>query len=363
MKQRIQTIFSHCTESVDVIVIKNASPPFIDDNFFYITGLEQGLFEGCAAILHPNGELDLLVSELEAESARQAKANITTYMKKDEFAIELKRLLTAGKHLGVNAAGLSHQEFCSLETLFPQMTIVDVSDAFAKSRLIKDAEEIQRIKKACAIADEAMGTIPDVLYEGMSESELAAEINYSLQSLGAEKPAFDTISSFGKNSAQPHYSHGDALLQTGDFIVCDFGACFRKYNSDITRTFHQGPATEQQREMFETVQRAQQIAFDAIRPGVRAEEVHKAVYSFIEATPFTGRFIHSTGHGLGLAIHDGVGFAPGNTMELREHMVLTVEPGVYLPTVGGVRIEDDILVTKQGMELLTHSSRELIELE
>ena len=155
-----------------------------------------------------------------------------------------------------------------------------------------------------------MATIPDIISEGMSEYELAAEINYSLQNLGAEKPAFDTISSFGKNTAEPHYSHGDIKLRKGDFIVCDFGACLKKYNSDITRTFLFGRATEQQKEMYETVLQAQQIAFDAIKPGVKACDVHHAVSSFIDSTKFKGRFIHSTGHSLGLAVHDGARICP-----------------------------------------------------
>jgi Xaa-Pro aminopeptidase len=244
VRQRIQNIFSHCNNSVDLILLKNASIPFIDDNFFYVTGLEQGLFEGCAALLHPSGDFDLLVTELEAESGRQATADIRIYKTKDEFSTELKRLITSRTTIGINASSISYHEFCSLKELFPKINFVDVSNGFSTARLIKDAQEIQRTKQACKIVDETMASIPDIVYEGMSESELAAEINYSLQNLGAEKPAFDTISSFGKNTAEPHYSHGVTTLCKGDFIVCDFGACYKKYNSDITRTFHSGKATK-----------------------------------------------------------------------------------------------------------------------
>jgi Xaa-Pro dipeptidase len=115
--------------------------------------------------------------------------------------------------------------------------------------------------------------------------------------------------------------------------------------------------------MYKTVLQAQQIAFDAIKPGVKAGDIHHVVSSFIDSTKFKGRFIHSTGHSLGLAVHDGPGFAPENTMELQENMVLTVEPGVYLPGFGGVRIEDDVLIKKDGMELLTKSPRDFTELE
>lgn len=363
MIQRVENIFINSKETVDSIVIKNSSAPFIDDNFFYITSLEQGMFEGSCAVLHSDGSLDILVSELEAESAKKCNANLTIYKTKKEFSELLKQLIHSSKIIGVNASGLSYQEFKTLTEILPEKVFVDVSDGFLKTRIIKDEQEIQRLKQACAIADNTIETIPDFISGGMSENELAAEINYSLQNLGAEKPAFDTISSFGKNTAEPHYGHGDIILRKGDLILCDFGACLKKYNSDITRTFIFGKATEQQKEMYKTVIQAQQLAFDMIKPGAIASDIHHAVKSFIDSTKFRERFIHSTGHSLGLAVHDGLGFTPENTMQLKENMILTVEPGIYLPGFGGVRIEDDVLIKKDGMESLTKSSRVFTELE
>jgi Xaa-Pro dipeptidase len=360
--QRVKNIFRNSSQIVDCIVLKNASIPYVDDNLFYVTNLDQGLFEGSCAVILSDGTIDLLVSELEAESARKSNARLTIYRTKEEFSTALKHLLSPFSTIGVNASSLSYLDFNKFTGLVPNTKFIDVSDGFFKSRLIKDEQEIQRIKKACEIADETMATIPEIVAEGMSEDELAAEINYSLQSLGAEKPAFDTISSFGKNSAEPHYGHSDVKLENDSVILCDFGACYKKYNSDITRTFFFGNATEKHKEMYETVLRAQQIAFQAIKPGIKASDVHHAVLSFIDSTKFKGRFIHSTGHGLGLAVHDGIGLAPDNDTELKENMVLTVEPGVYLPGFGGVRIEDDILVKKDGLELLTKSPRDFIEL-
>jgi Xaa-Pro dipeptidase len=345
-----------------MILLKNAAIPFLDENFFYVTGLEHGLFEGAVALLHPDGALDLLVSELEAESSRKTTAHLSVYKTKDEFSTLLKHLTDSCKTIGINATGLSYYDYCTITELFPHATLVDVSDGFLKTRMIKDTQEIQHIKTACSIADEVMETIPDLLWNGMYEYELAAEINYTLQKQGAEKPAFDTISSFHEHTAEPHYTHGDAKLKRGDLVLCDFGACYKKYNSDITRTFIFGKTTPQQKEMFETVKHAQQIAFDMIKPGIKACDIHAAVSSSIDSTKFKGCFIHSTGHSLGLAVHDGTGFTADNTMELQENMVLTVEPGVYLPGVGGVRIEDDIRIKKEGIELLTRSPREFTEL-
>ncbi|DAC72305.1 MAG TPA: aminopeptidase P family protein [Thermoplasmata archaeon] len=360
---RVKNIFNNSEKIVDCILLKNASAPFVDDNFFYVTGLEQGLFEGSCAVLRSDGALDILVSELEAEGARKSTAHLIIYKSKDEYVTALKHLMPSYQTIGVNASGLSYRELTRLTETFPQTTFVDVSEAFFKTRLIKDEQEIHHLKQACKIADDTMAALPDLISLGMSENELAAEINYSLQSLGAEKPAFDTISSFGKNTAEPHYGHGDVKLEKGNLVLCDFGACFKKYNSDITRTAVFGRANTQQKEMYETVLQAQQIAFDAIKPGVIAGDVHNAVSSFIDATKFKGRFIHSTGHSLGLAVHDGVGFSPDSTMVLKENMILTVEPGIYIPGFGGVRIEDDVLIKKDGLELLTKSSRALTEFD
>lgn len=363
MTQRIKNIFKNCNKTVDCILLKNASLPYIDDNFFYVTNLDQGLFEGSCAVLYPDGTCEILVSELEAESARKSTAHLIVYKTKDEYSKALTNLLSSVHVIGINASGISYHEFTNLMQRFPKTEFVDVSDGFSKTRFIKDDEEIHRIKKACQIADDTMATLPDIITNGMTENELAAEINYSLESFGAEKPAFDTISSFGKNTAEPHYGHSDVPLKKGALIVCDFGACYKRYNSDITRTFVFGIASAQQKEMYETVLQAQQCAFDMIRSGMKACDIHHAVLSFINSTKFKGAFIHSTGHSLGLAVHDGSGFTQDNTMELQENMVLTVEPGVYLPGIGGVRIEDDILIKKNGLELLTKSPRVFLELE
>ena len=239
---------------------------------------------------------------------------------------------------------------------------IDISDKLVKVRLVKDELEIKLIKEACKMSDMVMKKIPEILTEGIYEYELAAEINYYMQKLGADKPAFETISSFSKNTAEPHYSHGSTRLKKGDFTLFDFGACFRKYNSDMTRTFVFGAADKKQKEMYETVLGAQKVGFDSIKPGIQTSDVHTAVSSYIDNTKFKGRFIHSTGHALGLAVHDGVGFGSDSHVDLQENMVFTVEPGVYIPGFGGVRIEDDILVKKDGMELLTTSSRTLLEI-
>ncbi len=362
VEKRIQTIFKHAENQPDIILIKNGTESFIDTNFFYVTQLSHGLFEGAVAILHKTGALDLLVSELEGELASKIKATLHIYSTKNEYEKNLKALTKPYKTIGINAAALTHKHYTQLKQSMGQRSFIDVSHSFTQARAIKDTQEIQKIRQACKISDAVMSQIPNLIYDGLTESELAAEINYLLQKNGSNKPAFDTISSFGTHTAQPHYTHSNTTVQPGDFILCDFGASYHRYNADITRTFIYGEATDEQRQMYQTVQEAQQRAFNAIQPGVRASEVHKQVYDYINETAYHGRFIHSTGHAVGLNVHDGPSFTIDNNEPLKENMVLTVEPGIYIPGTGGVRIEDDILVKKDGIELLTSAARTLHEI-
>ncbi len=363
MKKRIKNIYNNLDKKPDIIIIENSTEPFIDDNFFYVTGLETGLFEESIAILYPDGDIDIIISELEAETAKKADVNVKVYKNEKDFIDILKSSISSFHTIGLNFNGILHRNYCKLQSRFQGIEFFDVSESFTKVRLVKDEFEIDLIKKACKIADKVMEMIPQFLHEGMSEFELAAEIDYSMQKNGADKSAFKTISSFGKNTSEPHYSHGAARLKKGDFVLCDFGACFRRYNSDITRTFISGKASDKQKDMYKTVLEAHKIGLDRIKPGLKANKVHEAVNSYIDSTQFKGRFIHSTGHSLGLAVHDGgAKFSPTCEIELKENMVFTVEPGIYIPGFGGVRIEDDVLIKKDGIELLTKTPCQIIEI-
>ena len=363
MDRRVKNIFNNLEKKPDLIIIKNSNEPYIDDNFFYFTGIEQGLFEGSIAILYPDGKIDIIVSELEAEIAKKANVNINIYRNESEYEKLLKVPLSFVKSIGLNYNGISHKDFNKLKDNFKGLDFIDISKDITKNRLVKDELEISLIKKACEITDRVVEKIPQIIHSGIYEYELAAEIDYLMQKYGANKPAFETISSFGKNSSEPHYSHGEVQINKGDIVLCDFGACYKKYNSDITRTFIFGEASEKQKNMYKTVFEAQKIGLETIMPDIMAKDVHKAVDSYIERTEFKGRFIHSTGHSIGLAVHDSeVRISMNSDIKLKENMVFTVEPGVYIPGFGGVRIEDDVLIKKDGIEVLTKSSKELIEI-
>ena len=363
VETRVKKIFNCLEEKPDIIIIKNSSEPFIDENFFYVTGLQKGLFEGSIAVLFPDGKIDLIVSELESETASKTDLHLEIYRTEEDFKKILKKSYTAYRTIGLNYNGVKHKDYVKLKKIFSKSSLKDVSKAFVGARAIKEGSELELMKKAASISDKVMEKIPEILHHGMTENELAAEINYLMQKNSADKPAFETISSFGENTAEPHYTHGDKKIKSGDFIICDFGASYKKYNSDITRTFVFGDASSKQKEMYQTVLKAQKTGFEKIKENVKACEVHRAVAKFIDETIFKGRFIHSTGHSLGMLVHDGgPGFRTGCKEKLKENMVLTVEPGVYIPGFGGVRIEDDVVIKKDGMELLTKASREFIEI-
>ena len=363
MKDRVKNIFKNAVSKPDIILIKNSSEPFIDNNFFYTTGLHKGLFEGSIAILFPDGNIDIIVSELESETAKKADVNICVYKNQSEYSKILQQSISNSKNIGVNFKAITYNDFYNFNKKFSDLKFLDVSESFEKTRLVKDEIEINLIKKACNIVDKVVEKIPELLCENIKEYELAAEIDYLMQKNGADKAAFETISSFGKNTSEPHYSHGSTILKASDFVLCDFGACHKKYNSDITRTFVFGKTSEIQIEMYKTVLDAQGLAFENSKSGVKASDVHNIVDSFINSTKFKGRFIHSTGHSLGLSVHDGnARLSQFSNLILEENMVFTIEPGIYLPGFGGVRIEDDVLIKKNGIEILTKSSKQLIEI-
>jgi Xaa-Pro dipeptidase len=178
---------------------------------------------------------------------------------------------------------------------------------------------------------------------------------------GASGPSFSTIVAFDVKGAEPHYAPQDRKLSSGASIVCDFGAYYHRYASDITRSFRFGTPDPEMRKVHETVFAAQKAALDAIRPGVPGKVPHLAAQAVIDASPFKGRFTHGLGHSVGLAVHDGFGMNHTVDEPLAEGMVITVEPGIYLPGKGGVRIEDDVVVTRDGYRFLTTTPREYLE--
>ena len=346
----------------DAIVLRNGVEPHIDLSFFYATAIPSGIFEGGMCVLHRDGRVDVFSSILEEESARKAGTGFRLRIPKrrgDEAKLLKKLVAGRGKRtIGINSPEITHRDFRVLRKYLPQAKFIDASRAILRARMIKDASEVSAITKACAIASRTANEIPRLLKTGVSEAEVAAEINYRNQKYGGTGPSFDTISAFGANAAEPHYTALTSKLRPGKFALFDFGTVYQRYCSDITRTFFFGKPKRKDRRMYEVVAQAQQEAFDVLKPGVKGKDVHLAAERVINKSEFKGRFIHGLGHGLGLAVHDGGGLSGASETVLEAGMVMTVEPGVYLPGYGGVRIEDDVLLTARGFRFLTTARRE-----
>lgn len=362
MATREKRIFGELKgKDIDAVVLTNASEPNIDLSFFYATGIVNGIFEGCFAIVRPSG-VEVISSDLEALSAKQAGVRTTVFRRGKDREELLRKRLKGLSRIGVNANEVTHANYKLIRKCAAGARLVDVSESIAKARMIKDEQEVALISKACRIASKAAEAIPEVVSTGMKETEAAAELNYMMMKLGASGPAFATNASFGPSTAEPHYVPAARRLRRGQLALFDFGASYRKYVSDITRTFVCGEPNSRQREMHRIVLEAQLAALDRIRAGVHGKEVDAAARKVIDSSRFKGKFTHGTGHGLGLSVHDPGALSPNRDMVLKEGMILTVEPGAYVRGFGGVRIEDDVLVTKGGCRILTSAPKELISI-
>ena len=361
MAAKQKKIFSALKEDVDAIVLMNGTEPNIDQSFFYATGIMNGIFEGCAAVIWPN-KVEVLTSSLEEISARQAGVRAVVFnTAKEETALLTKRLMGL-RRIGINSDELTHTNYRIIRKCAKGARLVNVSKAIHKARMLKDPDEIARIRKACDIASKTADDIPDFVRAGVLETEAAADVNYRMMRLGSSGPSFETNVSFGPATAEPHYVPGAKRLKKGQLALFDFGAVHRRYVSDITRTYVCSVPNRKQKRMYEIVLEAQLAAIDSVRSGVSGKSVDKAARDIIDKSEFKGRFIHSTGHGIGMSVHDPGSISRLRKQVLEEGMVMTIEPGVYLKGLGGVRIEDDVLVTKGGCKILTTASKEFISL-
>lgn len=230
-------------------------------------------------------------------------------------------------------------------------------------RQVKEPGELALMARAAAIADRAFSAIVKLIKPGMSERMVAAQLDFFLKSYGADKPSFDSIVAAGPNSALPHAQPGDRKLRRGDFLVMDFGARYRGYCSDMTRTVCIGKPTARHLEIYGLVQRAQAAGLKAARPGVQGRAADGAARAVIEEAGYGRYFGHGLGHGVGLEVHEGPRLGKTSQDFLRPGHAVTVEPGVYLPGWGGVRIEDLVAVTPAGCRILTRSTKKLITIK
>jgi Xaa-Pro aminopeptidase len=263
--------------------------------------------------------------------------------------------------VGFEAQSLIFSQYQKLQKglSFPEW--VPCEKAVEELRIVKDMEEIRRIQGAVAIVIEALEAIKPLLRPGAIEREVSVEFEYRLKQAGSEKIPFDLIVASGTRSALPHGVASSKEIAWGDLVTIDCGAVFQGYHSDLTRTFVVGEYDSRQEDIYRIVLEAQQIGIEAIRPGKRTHEVDAAVRGVIEDAGYGDFFGHGTGHGIGLAMHENPYLSKDEGPPLEKGMVVTVEPGIYLPDWGGVRIEDMVCVTSNGGEVLTASLPRILE--
>jgi Xaa-Pro aminopeptidase len=266
----------------------------------------------------------------------------------------LKRLGTEGDHLSL-ADGSRLRKM-----LAPAIRLWQAPPLVERQRMVKDAEEIARLRQAVLLGGNLFDTALGAIRPGVSEMQVAAEMEYAARQAGAEGMAFETIIAAGKRSALPHGRASAAAIPARGFVVCDFGVILAGYCSDRTRTVHVGRPSAADRRIYEAVREAQQAAVEAVRPGKGVGEIDRAARNVLKKKGLARYFAHSTGHGVGLEVHEAPRVAAGQDEILRPGMVITIEPGAYLPGRGGVRIEDMVVVTERGGEVLTPGPKELL---
>ncbi len=266
--------------------------------------------------------------------------------------------------LGIEAEHLTVAERKRLADVLPAgLRLRNAPALVEQARMVKDDEELRRIRAAVQLGAALFERAMEVLRPGVRESEVAAEMEYSARRAGAEAMSFPTIIASGARSALPHGRATEQVIAPGGFVVCDFGVILAGYCSDQTRTVWVGPTSKEARGAYEAVREAQEAAIVAVRPGVRAGEVDEAARKVLRKAGLGRYFTHSTGHGVGLEIHESPRIAAGQKELLKPGMVITIEPGVYFPGKWGIRIEDMVAVTADGGEVLTPTSKDFLAVE
>lgn len=331
-------------------------------NLGYVCGFFANPHERLIALVVPlAGTLRLVCPSLEEEAARTAVGgDVELLVWRDEDGPDdaLRRALAGtGATIGIEKQYLSVANAERAAAAAPSARLDACDDVIVRLRAVKSEDEIAALRRASGIVDRVVEHLVALAEPGVTEAELSAEASQQLRAEGGESLAFEPLVLTGPRSALPHGHPGATRLAEGDLLICDIGVFVDHYAADITRTFVVGGSPdERQREIFEVVHEAERAGIEAVRAGVPAHAVDDAARSVIAEAGYGPRFIHRTGHGLGLEVHEAPYLTATNAEPLEAGMVVTVEPGIYIEGWGGVRIEDDVVVGEDGPELLTSAA-------
>lgn len=344
--RRIDRVFDLMErEGVDALVF------FSPENIYYLSG-----FGGEGVLVFGAGE-GHLISDGRYHTQAQEESS--------EFSFRLSRgwLKGAGevirergfRRVGFEAEAIPYRGYRQLKDAISETELVPLQDEVGRIRMVKEPDEVGHIREAIGIAEKAFGEIRPRVLSGSRERDLAVEFECFARRFGSDILPFDPIVASGRRSALPHARSTEKMLGEGELVIIDFGARAKGYASDQTRTFYlgNGRKKKQETDLYRVVHEAQQEAIAAVRPGIEAREIDRAARRSIVKSGWGDYFLHSTGHGVGLAVHEAPTISEDSRVVLEPGMVFTVEPGVYLPGVGGVRIEDMVMVTEKGARVLT----------
>jgi Xaa-Pro dipeptidase len=337
----------------------------------YLTGLDFHLMERpVIALFGVDGQISIVLPALEKGKLEALTFPVHAQTYEDDpaqwnqaFVEGFSAFSGRPLRIGVEPTRMRILEESYLQQALPQAEIVHSGQTLAALRLHKDEAELAKMRKAAVIAQNALLATLRVIRPGWTEQQIAGELAVQLSRAGSQGKGFDAIVALSENAANPHSSPGQRALKEGDFLLIDYGAMFEDYASDITRTFSCGEVSEEMRTVADLVYEANRNARENGKPGMPAGDVDRFARSIIEAGGYGEYFTHRTGHGLGMEIHEAPYIFAGNPLLLEEGMTFTIEPGIYLPGRFGVRIEDDVVVTQDGLRSLTDLPRNVLPLE
>ena len=336
------------------------------ENVFHLSGFHSDPHERLLALaIFPHAEPILICPKMEAPEAKNAgwEYEIIGYtdienpwemIQKavDERNIRATKIAIEKEHLNV-------ERYEKIQIHFSNPSLVSAEEKLRQLRMIKDEQELAIIREACKLADFAIEIGVNEIKEGKTEMDVLAAIEYELKRKGINEMAFSTMVLTGKNAASPHGTPGLTKIQKGDLVLFDLGVVYEGYCSDITRTVAYYDINDKQKEIYDTVLQAQLAAIEASKPGALCKDLDLAARNYITSKGYGQYFPHRLGHGLGISVHEYPSLTETNELPLQEGMVYTIEPGIYVPEIAGVRIEDDIYVTADGCEILTHYPKTL----
>ncbi|SET79767.1 Xaa-Pro dipeptidase [Salinibacillus kushneri] len=335
-------------------------------NIYYFSNYLTDPHERLVAIyVDRKGNALLILPKMEEEDAKRAgwSGDLLSYNDDTNPWTLFKKYVEDTKQvpgqMAVEKGDLSLSRGEIIRQSFPDSEITDVSELLNQLRVIKDQKELNLLKQAAQLADFGVKTGIQAIEEGKTEMEIVADIEYALKREGVREMSFSTLVLTGDKTSSPHGNPARNTVQPGDFVLFDLGVVYEGYCSDITRTVAYKHITPKQEEIYNTVLKAEKAAIEACKVGKPVGELDKTARNLIDQAGFGEYFMHRIGHGLGIDVHEYPSMSGNNSLPLEEGMCFTIEPGIYIPEVGGVRIEDDIFMTNKGPEILTSYPKEL----